>query len=315
MQGEHHDEDGSRSAEKNMNDAKHKAAMDALNDLILSELQSGDRQRFASVKRLSVIAQRLLLQNNPTAEDVGVDGDEDVDGDEYGMVMPRRRRHVGNAVIMGAGADQHQQLREMLAMLGPAIGGLKNQSDARREESVARELNELLQARQELQGLERLPIQKRIDTILVAMGEETAKEGDEDGLLLVPTVDVRRHQVGAGLGGFDPAGRDRPFPYGEGRDPRAVEEGREARAASETMGDPATAVVPRSGLDQGAGGHAGGANLQGAGRAPEEPEAPPEAGVGGAVHERPGRAGDGSHAANHRRGCGDGHCLVCGEPR
>lgn len=50
-----------------MDQDKHKAAMSAISDLIRSQLEGEDRTRFASVKRLAVIGQKLMTELRPNA--------------------------------------------------------------------------------------------------------------------------------------------------------------------------------------------------------------------------------------------------------
>ena len=218
---EHRDEYGeevSMSMDKDKH--KHKAALDALSELIRGELAGEDRARFSRVGRLALIGQRLMVEMNPRAEDV--DDEPDVeDFGQLGAYYPPRRRRRGAELAIGPGADQQQVVREMLAMFTPAMGGLQQQNSARRRESTARELNELLSAREMLQGVvanepavEKLT--KRIDAILAAMSEEEKPKGDEDGLSMVPAVGVRRHQTEPGLGGLDQGDPQWPLADREG---------------------------------------------------------------------------------------------------
>jgi hypothetical protein len=195
------------------------------------------------VKRLAVIGQKLMTELRPSPEDAQQDERAawpggDFEGDEFGVgQMPPRLMNQ----IIGAGNDQQQMVRELMALLGPAFGGLKGQSDAQRRAHAARELNNLLEARVRLEldkpsqseAIERLT--KRIDAILVAMQEEEKKEGDEDGLHMVPAVDVRRYQAGEADRVIDAAHVDGPFPDREGRRAGALPEGDEAGGAPHGM--------------------------------------------------------------------------------
>jgi len=127
-----------------MNKDKHQAAIDALSELMRSELDGDMRGRFACVNRLAVLAQKLQIEMNPRPEDM--DAHEQ---DAYGINV------VDHGIIRGGGAmhggDQQQMAREMLAMIGPAMSGLQGNNEAKKRESMARELNELLTARRMLQ--------------------------------------------------------------------------------------------------------------------------------------------------------------------
>lgn len=187
-----------------MDDSKHKAAVDALNNLILSELQSEERGRFGSVQRLATIAQKLLMANTgllrpeDAREHVRGLGEFDV-GD------------IGGA-MMGGGHDQAQMVREMLAAFKPAMSSQETQNVAREREAIARELNQLISARAKMSPVEAAPVIERIDRILKEM--KTWKE-DEDGLSLVPTLDVRGREAGARFGEPDEACADRAIADGE----------------------------------------------------------------------------------------------------
>lgn len=218
-----------------MNQEKHKAVLDALSELIRSELESDDRSRFSSVNRLAVIGQKLILELNPRPEDAHGMG---VDALGYGQIMAPNQAIFGGG---GFGGDQAQLAREMIALMGPAFGGIAGQNDAKRRESMVVELNALIEAHarfrldpNETEALN--TISKRIDGVLAAMKEEE-KNGDEDGLQLVPAVDVRRHQAVENFehhgGGIDQGA----LTYGEGRHEGAVPEGGEAGTAPAGLGD------------------------------------------------------------------------------
>jgi hypothetical protein len=219
-----------------MDEGKHKAVVDALAELIRSQLASSERDRFASVSRLAVIGQKLLFERAPRPGDA--DADEDVDmEDDHGIVFPRRR---ARANLLVAGNDQQQMVREMVAMLAPAMTGLQQQNVARSFEARARELNELFEAKDRLGGSENKPaldkVTKRIDAIIAMMGEEDGAKGDEDGLSMVPAVDVRRHQAGPAFVGVDTGDADGAVADREGGGAGAVRTGDEARAAPRAMG-------------------------------------------------------------------------------
>lgn len=240
---EHHDDDYGEEASMSMDKDKHKAALDALSELIRGELSGEDRARFSRVGRLALIGQKLMVEMNPRAEDI----DDEADMDEFGQIggvgvynAPRRRRR-GDLLAIGPGADSQQMVREMLAMFTPAMGGLQQQNDAKRRESMARELNELLSAREMLQGtvanepaVEKLTT--RIDAILTAMGEEEKPKGDEDGLSMVPAVGVRRHQTEPGLGGLDQGDPQWPLADRERGGEGALGAGDDAGRAPQAVG-------------------------------------------------------------------------------
>ncbi len=214
-----------------MDQDKHKEVMGALSDLIRSQLEGEDRMRFACVKRLAVIGQKLMTEMSPRPEDAQLDDEFNDEGGEF--IVPRARR---GRMIVG-GNDQQQMVREVMALAGPAFSGIQGQSDAKRRESVARELNELLAARTLLEtpaAIEKLT--KRIDAILAAMNEEDKKEGDEDELHVVPAVDVRRHQAGQNGRVIDAAYADGAVPDGEGRYEGALPAGNEAWGAPNGVG-------------------------------------------------------------------------------
>jgi len=207
-----------------MNEQKHKAALDALSDLIRSQLDSEDRGRFASVKRLSVIGQKLMTEMTPRAEHAQQDRDMadygDDDGNGFGMIR--------NPIAI-RGNDQQQMVREVMALAGPIFGGMQNEQNAKKRESRARELNELISARATLGG-ETPILTNRINEILSEMG------ANEDGLSMVPAVDVRRHQAGPIGGVLDAIDAQRPLADGEGRGPGALQAGDEARNAANGVG-------------------------------------------------------------------------------
>ena len=97
-----------------MNKDKHQAAIDALSELMRSELDGDMRGRFACVNRLAVLAQKLQIEINPRPEDM-----DEHEQDAYGINV------VDHGIIRGGGAmhggDQQQMAREMLAMIGPAM--------------------------------------------------------------------------------------------------------------------------------------------------------------------------------------------------
>lgn len=225
-----------------MDQEKHKAAMNALSELIRSQLEGEERGRFASVKRLAVIGQKLMTEMSPRPEDVEdyFEGNDIVGAGNYDFPRPRQ---MGQ--IIGAGNDQQQMVREVMAMLSPAFSNIEKQNDAQRRASVARELNELLRARERLTDLAQAAVYQpgaieklttRIETILFEMVREEKKEGDEDGLHMVPAVDVRRHQAGENGLVFDEANPDLVVPYGEGRRAGALPEGDEAWGAPNRVG-------------------------------------------------------------------------------
>jgi len=230
-------EDYEEKVSTSMDKDKHKAALDALAELIRGELAGEDRARFSRVCRLALIGQKLMVELNPRAEDV----DEEIEGDEFhqlGGVYPARRRRHGE-LILGAGNDQQQMVRETLAMLGPAMGGLQQQNDARRRESMARELNQLIDAREVLKEQDQAAagmLTKRIDAILAAMGEEEKPKGDEDGLSVVPAVDVRRHQAEPSLGRLNEDDPQWSLADGEGGGAGALRAGDEPGRAPQVVG-------------------------------------------------------------------------------
>lgn len=207
--------------------------MDALADLIRSQLESGDRARFASVKRLAVIAQKLMMELAPSAADAEQDADFAL-GDDFAMGPIVRNRNVIGG--LRAGDDQQQMVREVMAAIGPVVGGQQRLNVAKRRESMARELNDLLDARGRLSmpvpGIREFAddaairsLTRRIDAILAEVATDEQTEGDEDGLHVVPAVDVRRHQAGQGIPVDDDVDPQRPFADGEAGDEGAVHAG------------------------------------------------------------------------------------------
>src|SRR5258708_36062278 len=270
-----------------MDEVKHKAAVDALNDLILSELQRDSRHRFASVKRLSVIAQRLLIECAPRPEDATVPEIGDYDGE--GMMAPRL-----HGDFIGAGNDQAQMVREMVGIFSPAMRAQETSNRAKERETTARELNEVLDARERLQDEERAPVTARINEILKEMSQD-------DGLSLVPAGDERRHQVGAIVVRGDAGHPERALPDSAGSRESALQAGDEDRPAREDVVDGRELGERRPRFHDGADGDAERADLEGAGRPSDEPQAAPEATVGGALHERAVGTGDGGDASDDRR--------------
>jgi hypothetical protein len=227
-----------------MDQEKHKTVMGALSELIKSQLEGEDRHRFASVKRLAVIAQKLMMEMGPRAGDAQANADfENGDFGERGMGV---YNGIGGALI-GGGGDQQQMVRETMAMMAPMLSGLQGQTEGRRRESVARELNELLDARGRLSmpvpgvrdGADEAAIvrlTKRIDAILAAMEEEEKTEGDEDGIPVVSAVDVRRHQADEGHRVIDAAYVDGARPDGEACGALALRARDEAGGAPDGVG-------------------------------------------------------------------------------
>jgi len=267
-----------------MDSAKHKAAVDALNELILSELQSEGRDRFGSVQRLSVIAQKLLMANTSDLRPEHVH-------------MPRGEFfEMGDAVmanpyppLIGAGNDQAQMVREMLAAFNPAMESQKEQNVAREREAVARELNQLLSAREKMDPAGADLVTGRINEILNDM--KYGKE-DEDGLSLVPALDVRRREIGTRIGEHHEAGTERPLADGERGGPLALPAGHRAQHDPESVGDGGEHLGDRSRLHVVAERRPVGVDLDRPKFPPENPEAAPQANLSGDVHERTYRAGD-----------------------
>jgi hypothetical protein len=217
-----------------VNKDKHQTALDALSELMRSEIDSDSRGRFACVNRLAVLAQKLQIEMNPRPEDMDA---HDV-GDDYGM------NQIGGIVRGGGayGGDQAQMAREMLTMLGPAMSGLQGNNKAKEREAMARELNELLDARARLQNTAVDPdlvaggraavaaLTKRINVLI----ERVSQEEETDGQVhVVPAVDVRRHQAGEGHGQVDAPHARRALPDGEGGREGALREGGEAGGLQE----------------------------------------------------------------------------------
>jgi len=229
--------------EPKMDEQKHKAVMEALAELIRSQLEGQDRGRFACVKRLAVIGQKLMTEMRPCADDAMLNANfengDDIGDDAMGDVYPRRLRR---GAIIGPGDDQQQMVREMMALIGPAMSGLHSNNEARRRSAVAQELSELVDVRARLEAepvadrgaIARLT--KRIDAILAAIEEEKQPEGDEDGLHVVSAVDVRRHQAEPDGRVIDAAYADGPRADGEGRGAGALRAGDEARGAPGGVG-------------------------------------------------------------------------------
>jgi hypothetical protein len=219
-----------------MDQTKHKAVMDALSELIRSQLEGDDRHRFASAHRLAVIGQKLMLEMAPRPEDISLDEDENMMGDD-GFGIPIRRARRG--VMIRGGDDQQQMVRETMAMIGPVFNGLQEQNGAKLREARARELNDLIGARALLSvGADRdetakTKLTKRIDAILTEIAKE---EGDEDGLRVVPAVDVRRHQAGPGERIIDKADTERPLAHGKAGDELALRARDAVRGAPDGVG-------------------------------------------------------------------------------
>jgi hypothetical protein len=221
-----------------MHKDKHQAAIDALSELMRSELDGDMRGRFACVNRLAVLAQKLQIEMNPRPEDM------DEQQNEYGInVADHGMIRGGNAMY---GGDQQQMAREMLAMLGPAMGGLQGNNEAKKRESMARELNELLDARnrflfgtgaqdpEAVAAAARLAKRINVLTELVSQEEEEEKpHAQAPELHVVPAVDVRRHQAGEGHGQDDAPHARRALPDGEGGREGALRAGGEAGGLQE----------------------------------------------------------------------------------
>jgi hypothetical protein len=225
-----------------MNKDKHQAAIDALSELMRSELDCDSRGRFACVNRLAVLAQKLQIEMNPRPEDM------DEQQNEYGINVADHGIIRGGGAMGAAmyGGDQAQMAREMLAMIGPAMGGLQGNNEAKKRESMARELNELLDARnrflfgtgaqdpEAVAAAARLTKRINVLTELVSQEEEEEKpHAQAPELHVVPAVDVRRHQAGEGHGQGDAPHARRALPDGEGGREGALREGGEAGGLQE----------------------------------------------------------------------------------
>lgn len=220
-----------------MNKDKHQAAMDALSELMRSELDSDARSRFACVNRLAVLAQKLQVEMNPRPEDA----DQQLYGNEVGdFNVQNHMALVGGGMH---GGDQAQMAREMLAMLGPAMSGLQGNTEAKKREAMARELNEVIAARQllrdevnpDLEAMARLT--DRINVLIdrVSREEEQEKPHAPEQLHVVPALGLRRPQAGEARGQDAPDAR-RAVPDGEGGGEGALPAGDEAGGLQEGVG-------------------------------------------------------------------------------
>jgi hypothetical protein len=217
-----------------MNKDKHQAAIDALSELMRSEIDSDSRGRFACLNRLAVLAQKLQIEMNPRPEDMDERNDHDMNVIDHGMIR-------GGAAMYGG--DQAQMAREMLAMIAPAMSGLHGNNEAKKREALARELNELLSARITLQHSTLPPdpeavarITKRINVLTERVSQEEEQENpyaQAPELHVVPAVDVRRHQAGEGHGQVDAPHARRALPDGEGGREGALPAGGEAGGLQE----------------------------------------------------------------------------------
>lgn len=220
-----------------MNKEKHQAAIDALSELMRSELDGDARGRFASVNRLAVLAQKLQIEMNPRPEDM----------DQYndGMMMEAQ---IGGGIIRGGGiygGDQAQMAREMLAMIGPAMNGLQGNNEAKRRESMARELTELLTARSVLQNSKEpdaeavARLTKRIHVLTERVSQEEEQENPDahaPEVHVVPALGVRGHQAGEDRGQGDAGHACGALPDGEGGGDGALRAGGEAWPPQEGVG-------------------------------------------------------------------------------
>src|SRR5574341_78552 len=276
--------------------------MDALADLIRSRLDDADdRGRFASVHRLSVIGQKLLLEGGPKPEDVrpgmpgmpGMYGGDQYGGD-VGLINPGLPA-IGGNIIAGGGGDAQQMVREMIALIEPMTHGARDQAAARQRESLATELNQLVRAREQLDLTDPVntKITKRIEAILTTLG-------DEDGLSVVPAVDVRRHQSRPGFGQLDAPHDYGPFADRENGDAGPLQEGRDLGPVDVPVDDIGQDLGPGSRLEGRADPRAQRLDHEGSELLAEAAQTAPEAGLGGQVLERPSRAGNGSDVAGDR---------------
>lgn len=280
-----------------MNGDKHAAAMSALNELILSELQSEDRNRFASVQRLSVIAQKLLLCNTEALHPEDARNRHHHHFGGYGAVQLGDAEDVGpNPYVMQMPLppDQGQMVREMLAAINPIAKSTKEQNDAKKRASLAAELNQLMLARERAQFHERNLLTERIEEILKEM-----RKGDEDELSLVPAVPVRGHQAGTDVDGDDESGPERACADGEGCSASAISTS-EGEHHGQALGVGRDALEDQSRLDVGTDTDARRADLTSSALPTEAPEAPPQTDLGSLVHERQDRTGDGGDTRDDR---------------
>lgn len=223
-----------------MNEEKHKVVMDALADLIRSELDSTSRSRFASVQRMAVLGQKLQLEMHPRPEDAEEGYDEHM-GDIDGGIIARPRR----AMRMVGGGDQMQLVHEMMAMAQPLLEGNKQQVIAAQRASEASELRDLIETVKMFpEGDPSMEaVRQRICSLMADIKsvqpttvEDYLKEGDEDGLHMVPAVDVRRHQAGQDGPIIDADHDERPFADREGGDDAALREGDGPRGVEDPLG-------------------------------------------------------------------------------
>ena len=157
-----------------MDQAKHKAALDALTDLMLSELGGDGRDKFARVNRLTTLASKLQMES-ARPEDMDPSHGIDMIGDFHGNMLPAR------GVIGGIGqlGDQAQAVREMLQLMAPQIDAQAASAEARQREAMASELNRLLSARKLAQAANDHELDMQLDKRIKVLAREIAEQESE----------------------------------------------------------------------------------------------------------------------------------------
>lgn len=195
-----------------MDAAKHKAALNALNELMVSELSGEGRDKFARVNRLTVLASKLQMEE-PKPEDVSQENQNLEDG-AYGFggiggggAMMANPYPIGR--VVGAGGDQLQLVHEIVAMAGPHLEAQASAARAQQRKAMASELNELIKARAQLIAIggeheQARQLTKRISELTQTFAQEDPddeKPADnipaypDRELRVVHPVDVRGHQA------------------------------------------------------------------------------------------------------------------------
>jgi len=213
-----------------MDAEKHQTAVLAITDLIRSEIDSPDREKFARIERLCQIGKKLLLEGAKRVKDfrgpqivAGADfvcQDDDVDEGYQAMPMPE--------------GDTAGLFRGMIQMLGPTLQAQGEAAKARTRDGWVDELNGLLRTKSLLEKNPTTPeqrtrIDQRIDDLTIRISKEI------DNADVVPAKPVRRHPPRVEAGG-DPPHDLRALPPGADRDDGPLPEGGEGQRALEAVG-------------------------------------------------------------------------------
>jgi len=232
-----------------MDKTKLKTAMDALTDLMRSELDSEERGKFARVNRLTVLASKLQMED---AQPEDMDDENQVGaGDLYGDGMGMNIIGPAHRIAPHVGGDQAQMVREMLGAIGPQMEAQSASNRARERSEMARELNELLDARARVQfGDNADPamaamLTKRIKALSAQIAQQEDNEDDaatdiplapERDLHVVHPFGLRGHQAGEGGRLLDPGEPRRLVADGEGGGEGAAQARAEAGGHVEPVG-------------------------------------------------------------------------------